>query len=1449
MPSAPSGTSFTSVSVAGAWRQKDLGTAKRFVSWSRQTYGNVGEASWTVVGSNDQNTWYIVDRQTGRNTTTRTETGTVNPSYSQYSYRYYRWITEAAASAWAYTMSHIFHLRDENGAFLSTDGAFTGSTGAGDEISYDSSTVFSFSGDISWLHSSNYNTTGVYSGPTRTIAYDPTSPSGPPVTSPSAPTSLEAVAAGELGVSVSFTPGADGGSAITNYEYSINNGSSYTAFSPSDTSSPVVISGLAYGQSYTIKLRAVNSVGTGAASSSLAYTVPEKIIAYVNTGAQFSKAGIVVSYTDDTGAAATQNVTFANKTLSMDSGLNVSAGNAYLAGAAQIHGAAKMDSTLDVTGAGRFRNALIVDGTFNMGGALNVAGATTMGSTLAVTGATNLNNTLAVAGAASMASSLAVTGASNLNNTLAVAGAASMNSTLAVAGAASMASSMDVTGAARLRNTVQVDGAATMGSSLAVTGASNLNGVLAVAGASNLNNTLAVSGAASLNSTLAVSDAASLASSLAVTGAANLNNTLAVAGAASLNSSLAVAGASVLTGALDVKAASHLENTLLVDGAASLGAALTVAGAATMNNGMTVNGTSTHNGALVVSGAASVGGALAAMGATTLNSSLNAKGASRLEDVLVVDGAASLGNSLAVAGNSALAGSLAVTGASVLTGALNVKAASHLENTLLVGGAASLGNSLTVTGASALNNTLAVAGAASLASTLAVTGAATMASSLDVAGAANVVGAMDVTGASRLRNSAQIDGAASLGSTLAVTGAANLSNSLAVAGATSMASTLDVTGASHLHNNMVVDGAASLNNSLAVTGAASMASTLAVTGAANLNNTLAVTGAASLNNSLAVAGAASMASTLAVTGAANLNNTLAVTGAANLNNTLAVTGAASLNSSLAVTGAASMSNTLAVAGAATFQNNVTVNGNLTVLGSQTAIDTTSLQVKDNAILLADGNEADVLQTGIQLQYKPSGAAAVKYAGVKRQPTTGEFVFFKDSVKTIDDPSVVAAPVSSINLPFENSFVDAKSNASLSSVGSIAYVSGAAGGYAANFVNTAGTNASNYIKGSCSLPNSFSMTMKFKINSLPVFPDRISSRILELNSATANGVFYVEYIDIEGAEYDGFYVGYKNAGGTQATIGKFVGMNINQWYELQVSFNNSGTNVVYLDGTQLGSIASGGLQGLPTTMSVGATYSGGFAFNGCIDNISFYNSILPAPTVSSYTLEWQANPNNTNVFPMTNRTTPSSGIIASGQVQSYSLPAGSYSYSGTSRNISNDYLTITIINASNNAVLSTFSTGTNPWSNGPTVTGTFILAAATNISARFSNGYYMDDSRVTLTVQGMVAAPAPAADIYATVMADSFNSASDARLKKNIVPLEGALDKIDAIRGVQYHWIDGEQSESRQVGVIAQEIQEVYPELVMEGGNGYLSVDYPKLTAVLIESIKELKAMAIALMNK
>ena len=96
-----------------------------------------------------------------------------------------------------------------------------------------------------------------------------------------------------------------------------------------------------------------------------------------------------------------------------------------------------------------------------------------------------------------------------------------------------------------------------------------------------------------------------------------------------------------------------------------------------------------------------------------------------------------------------------------------------------------------------------------------------------------------------------------------------------------------------------------------------------------------------------------------------------------------------------------------------------------------------------------------------------------------------------------------------------------------------------------------------------------------------------------------------------------------------------------------------------------------------------------------------------------------------------------------------------------------------------------------------------------------------------------------------VIAESFNCHSDSRLKKDITPLDSVLEKLDSIRGVRYNWVAEEMAHEPQVGVIAQEIKSVYPELVKEGSNGFLSVDYPKLTAVLIQAVKELKALVLA----
>jgi hypothetical protein len=79
--------------------------------------------------------------------------------------------------------------------------------------------------------------------------------------------------------------------------------------------------------------------------------------------------------------------------------------------------------------------------------------------------------------------------------------------------------------------------------------------------------------------------------------------------------------------------------------------------------------------------------------------------------------------------------------------------------------------------------------------------------------------------------------------------------------------------------------------------------------------------------------------------------------------------------------------------------------------------------------------------------------------------------------------------------------------------------------------------------------------------------------------------------------------------------------------------------------------------------------------------------------------------------------------------------------------------------------------------------------------------------------------------------------SDIKLKKNIKTIENALDKVCQLRGVEYDRID---KESHEIGVIAQEVEEVFPDLVKENEDGIKSVAYGNLVAALIESVKELK---------
>jgi len=100
------------------------------------------------------------------------------------------------------------------------------------------------------------------------------------------------------------------------------------------------------------------------------------------------------------------------------------------------------------------------------------------------------------------------------------------------------------------------------------------------------------------------------------------------------------------------------------------------------------------------------------------------------------------------------------------------------------------------------------------------------------------------------------------------------------------------------------------------------------------------------------------------------------------------------------------------------------------------------------------------------------------------------------------------------------------------------------------------------------------------------------------------------------------------------------------------------------------------------------------------------------------------------------------------------------------------------------------------------------------------------SGVTITTNGI--------NVVGVVTATDFNSASDLSLKTNIQSISNPIDKILQINGVTFNW---RENNKPSVGIIAQEIEKVFPELV--NGENPKTVNYNGLIGLLIEAIKEL----------
>ncbi|HRO67813.1 MAG TPA: tail fiber domain-containing protein, partial [Pseudobdellovibrionaceae bacterium] len=106
----------------------------------------------------------------------------------------------------------------------------------------------------------------------------------------------------------------------------------------------------------------------------------------------------------------------------------------------------------------------------------------------------------------------------------------------------------------------------------------------------------------------------------------------------------------------------------------------------------------------------------------------------------------------------------------------------------------------------------------------------------------------------------------------------------------------------------------------------------------------------------------------------------------------------------------------------------------------------------------------------------------------------------------------------------------------------------------------------------------------------------------------------------------------------------------------------------------------------------------------------------------------------------------------------------------------------------------------------------------------------------------VASPAQKLEVLGNVKATAFISTSDRRLKRNIATVDG-IEKVLKLRGVEFDWrANGEH----EIGLIAQEVEAVYPDLVVTDPNtGYKAVKYSSLVSPLIEATKDLYGMCKA----
>jgi hypothetical protein len=166
------------------------------------------------------------------------------------------------------------------------------------------------------------------------------------------------------------------------------------------------------------------------------------------------------------------------------------------------------------------------------------------------------------------------------------------------------------------------------------------------------------------------------------------------------------------------------------------------------------------------------------------------------------------------------------------------------------------------------------------------------------------------------------------------------------------------------------------------------------------------------------------------------------------------------------------------------------------------------------------------------------------------------------------------------------------------------------------------------------------------------------------------------------------------------------------------------------------------------------------------------------------------------------------------------------------NLSSGTVPVTLLGSSGTRDATTYLRGDNTWA---TVTSGSTITVSDDTSTNATRYPIFEDvtsgisSSINVSSTKLTFNPSTG-----TLSATVFTSLSDVNKKKNIRPIENAIEITKKLEGVRFDWKD---TDAPSIGVIAQEVEKVLPELVVEN-DGVKSVSYGNIVGVLIEAIKE-----------